>query len=194
MTGERAVLEAVSLPFAPTHSFISLASSRGIKGHDCQGVPWVMDCMRDEHTDERTDNRKQGFRLELNVQPLADLLDGLLGGHARRERGSRKSLGRRPAGRIRRATSNQDHTGTRTADDCLVDARIGDDELVVVADVPRASADELRAGIDRRANDLVVGRDGDVLERVDIPWESVESADATLNNDVLEVRVRQAND
>lgn len=155
-----------------------------------------MDCMRDEHTDERTDDRQRGFRLELNVKPLANLLDGLLGGHARGSRGGRRSLGRRPASRIRRGSSRRDRpeTETGTTDDCLVDARLADDELVVVADVPGAGADELRAGIDRRENDLVVGRDGGVLERVAIPWESVESAAATLNNDVLEVRVRQASD
>lgn len=77
----------------------------------------------------------------------------------------------------------------RAADDGLIDTRRTDDELVVVADVNRTSTDEVTVGIDPGASELVIGKRGRVLGRVDVPWESTERS-AQFNNGVLEVRLR----
>lgn len=102
--------------------------------------------------------------------------------------------------RRRNARRGRDAAGSRNdgtergrgsaSDDHLIDTRRRDDEFVVVADVPGASVDDLSAGIDRRSNELVIGRNGDVLGRVDLPWESAEAVAVLFNNGVLGVRLR----
>ncbi|WP_246308116.1 Hsp20/alpha crystallin family protein [Halorarum salinum] len=89
---------------------------------------------------------------------------------------------RRRTRRVRKAGS----------DGCLFDARFDDDEFVVTADVPGTSKDDLSIGIDPKTNDLVIGKNGTVLERVSLPWQSPEATRVWFNNGVLEVRVRPA--
>ncbi|QLG63941.1 Hsp20/alpha crystallin family protein [Halorarum salinum] len=74
----------------------------------------------------------------------------------------------------------------------MFDARFDDDEFVVTADVPGTSKDDLSIGIDPKTNDLVIGKNGTVLERVSLPWQSPEATRVWFNNGVLEVRVRPA--
>ena len=81
-----------------------------------------------------------------------------------------------------------------------MDSRSDGEDLVVTADVPGMAIEDLAVGIDRRANDLVIGADGTELARVTLPWAAVDAVDvvdavdATVNNYVLEVRLRRADD
>ena len=73
-----------------------------------------------------------------------------------------------------------------------MDSRSDGEDLVVTADVPGVSVEDLTVGIDRHASDLVIGAGGTEFERVALPWDAVEAVDASVNNYVLEVRIRQA--
>ena len=72
----------------------------------------------------------------------------------------------------------------------LLDTRFRDEEFVVVADVLGANEDDLFVGLDAEASELVVEVDGTLLERVALPWEAVETTGVTLNNGILEARIR----
>ena len=97
-------------------------------------------------------------------------------------------------GRGRGASTDRSLASTDSTDDhgYLVDSRSDGEDLVVTADVPGVDIDDLVVGIDPRANDLVIGAHGSELERVTLPWDAMDAVDATVNNYVLEIRLRQA--
>ena len=72
----------------------------------------------------------------------------------------------------------------------LLDTRFPGEEFVVVADVLGASEDDLFVGLDADASELVIEVDDTLIERVTLPWEAVEVTGVTLNNGVLEARIR----
>lgn len=74
--------------------------------------------------------------------------------------------------------------------DYLVDVREEGEDVVVLADLPQATAEGVTAGIDRERNDLVIGFDGEVVERIELGDADIAVADSTFRNGVLEVRLR----
>lgn len=153
----------------------------------------------DTDDESRDDQRARGFRLEAGLRSLTGLLGELIEVSAQKSppppddpadwstvddeyRGPR----RRDAPSSRRRQSRGESV---ESDAPLVETRIEDDEFIVHADIPGATKDELSVGINPRTNDLVIGRDGRVIERVDIPWESHEATNVWFNNGVLEVRI-----
>lgn len=76
------------------------------------------------------------------------------------------------------------------AETYLLDTRFEGDEFVVIADIPGASKDDLSVGISHSTTKLVIKKDGRVLERVPLPWDSVEATRIWDNNGILDVRVR----
>ena len=72
----------------------------------------------------------------------------------------------------------------------LADTHHEDDEFVVTADIYGVGKDDLSVGIDPKTNELVVGSNDVALERVPLPWDSVEATSVRYNNGVLEVRLR----
>ena len=154
------------------------------------------DSERDESGDEA---RSRGFHLEAGLRPLSELLGNLIEvnvsesppppsdpvawetvDEGRVDRESRGENRRKRTKRVRKTRS----------DACLIDTHFEDEEFVVTADVPGSSKDDLSVGIDPRTNTLVISKDGTVLERVDLPWESPETTNVWFNNGVLEVRMR----
>ncbi|MDL5363703.1 gas vesicle protein GvpH [Halalkalicoccus sp. NIPERK01] len=85
--------------------------------------------------------------------------------------------------------SDAETTPTST-DDHLVDVREVEDGVVVLADLPQATAESVTAGIDREENDLVIGFEGEVVERIPLGDADITVADSTFRNGVLEVRLR----
>lgn len=77
-----------------------------------------------------------------------------------------------------------------TDDDYLVDVREVDDGVVVLADLPQATAESVTAGIGREENDLLIGFEGEVIERIPLGDAVIAVADSTFRNGVLEVRLR----
>lgn len=165
--------------------------------------------MSDEDRDERddpepgecgTEDRSRGFRLEAGLRPLSSLLGNLIevnvsesppppedpvdwaavdeNGGEQQRRDDR--LERKRTKRIRKAES----------DDYLIDTRFDDDEFIVTADIPGVNKDELSVGINPETNNLVISKEGTVIESVDLPWESPEATCVWFNNGVLEVRLR----
>lgn len=162
--------------------------------------------MSGEGTDERdetgseesaTDERAKGFRLDVGLRPLTDLLGSLIEVNVSDApvRPQEPDDGSEPTHRPiadeprSKGTKRVRSTGTGS-EECFVDTRRINDEFLVTADVPGASKDELSVGIDPRTNELVIGRDGSALERVDLPWASAEATKVRFNNGVLEVRLR----
>lgn len=75
-------------------------------------------------------------------------------------------------------------------DDHLVDLREEEDGVVVLADLPQATAESVTAGIDRERDELVIGLGSDVIERIPLGDAEIAVADSTFRNGVLEVRLR----
>jgi HSP20 family molecular chaperone IbpA len=71
-----------------------------------------------------------------------------------------------------------------------IDAHQTDDEVVVIADTPGVSKNDLVVGIDQKTTDLVLGKGGTGRYRVILPWDSVEVTEAWFNNGVLEIRLQ----
>lgn len=88
------------------------------------------------------------------------------------------------------AGSSGSTTPAPADDDHLVDVREEEDAVVVLADLPRATAEDVTAGIDRERDDLVIGLGSEVIERISLGDAGIAVADSTFRNGVLEVRLR----
>jgi HSP20 family molecular chaperone IbpA len=62
---------------------------------------------------------------------------------------------------------------------------------VVTVDLPNVDPTELSAGVDESARRLLIADDGGVIERVDLPDERLDVADASFNNGILDVHLRR---
>lgn len=65
-----------------------------------------------------------------------------------------------------------------------------DEGYVATFDLPDVDPRELAAGVDPSGGTLIVGTDSAVLERVSLPRDDLEVAEASFNNGVLDVRLR----
>ena len=149
--------------------------------------------------DDRSGSR--GFHLEAGLRPLKDLLGNLVEvtvtdapppPDETADWSSVEDSSRRPLDESDRTPPAERPSPDRSSADAeyLVDTRRENGEFVVTADVPGASKSDLSVGIDPRTNELVIGVDGTVVERVDPPWRSVEASKVWFNNGVLEVGLR----
>jgi len=114
-----------------------------------------------------------GFSARTGARPDPDSLWERLGAEGAGERGT-------AGGRDGIDAGDEDH---------LVDVRADDDGVTVLADLPRATAESVTAGIDDR-NRLVIGIDDEVVERIPLDDADILAADTTFRNGVLEVRLR----
>lgn len=60
---------------------------------------------------------------------------------------------------------------------------------VVTLDLPDVDPTDLAAGVDSSGGTLVVGAGSTILERVPLPRDDLEVADASFNNGILDVRL-----
>lgn len=147
------------------------------------------------------DDQLREFHVEVGLRPLSGLLNSLFefgvrsGSVPTGDRADRSTIDERLEDRRRGDAPDEERSpgaGAAADDEHLVDTRHEGDEFVVTADIPGASRDDLTVGIDPRTNELVVKRDGDELDRVAMPWESVDPERVIFNNGVLEARFRPA--
>ena len=163
----------------------------------------IRDSNSDDPDDEESDeNARFGVDIGVGLRTIADILRelderGQVSGEGRRDGVSfdysaRTGLGPRPGGRDDQ-TPRPRRKRARVSEeiDAHVDARRDGDELVVTADLPGVDEENLSVGFDGGATELVLGVDGSSVGRVPVPWDAVEVADATFNNGVLVVRVRE---
>lgn len=159
---------------------------------------------RGDDPERRTDGRTAPsgvVELGINVglSPLTDLLGGILGGGGspRPERDEwqivEESDGAEAGESPRRAVSAAD-ASVADADEYLVETRQQADELVVTAELPGVSEEDLAVGIDVQSSDLVIATEGRTIERISLPWSSTVAAKVRFNNGILEVRLEPAED
>lgn len=141
------------------------------------------------------DTSSSGFRLEIGLSSLSDLLDGLVGvSSGDVESSSRNTidwstLNDRDGRRVRNHGANRT-VRIRGSDSPVIDTRMDDCGFLVVADLAGASEDDISVGIDPRTNQLVIAKNSTVVGCVDVPFESPEATSVWFNNGVLEVRLR----
>lgn len=155
--------------------------------------------------DEQTDSN--GFHLEAGLRPLSDILGNLFEvtvtdvppppseptDQSAPEDETRRRFEDEPQQSPDHDRTSRPRTKRRRApssDEYLIDTRREDGEFVVTADIPGANVDDLSVGIDPVTNELVIGLNGSVLDRVDPPWRSIEATRVRFRNSILEVRLR----
>lgn len=80
--------------------------------------------------------------------------------------------------------------GGESDDSYRVDIREGDDELLVVADMPDVDHEDITVGIDEDSEEFVVGVGDQAVERMEPPWP-VEDVQAQYRHGILELRLRR---
>lgn len=115
----------------------------------------------------------------------------------------RRRRGAAPVGRTRLDLSADEGTvgrpvgGPGSTDDGadsadpIADVRYGDEEVLVVADLPGATDGDVSVEFDRDAGALVVHRGEAVDDRVSLRERGLRVDDVTVNNGVLDVRLRR---
>ncbi|WP_254534505.1 gas vesicle protein GvpH [Halomarina litorea] len=156
---------------------------------------------QDNTDEEQTVGRERQRGIRIGLQPLTDLLGALIeldiNEPSPGEEMTPRSAVTNPRRAEPRSATAQSAGGRRrrreaASDRCRIDTRLDDDTLTVVADLPGATEDDITVGIKPQTNQLVIGRNGEVVGRVDIPWESPEATRVWFNNGILEVRLSPA--
>lgn len=152
--------------------------------------------MSDERgSDPQNRDGPREFHVAVGLRPLSDLLGHLVEatvGEPPGDATDRTAVGSdgRNESRTKRKRTKRVRARGVESDERLVDARIEGDEFVVVADIPGASGEDLSVGVHPGTNEFVIGRNGSVLERIDLPWDPIEPTAVRFNNGVLEARFR----
>jgi HSP20 family molecular chaperone IbpA len=166
----------------------------------------------DQHPEKSaTDEQPRGFHLEAGLRPLSDLLGNLIevdmtnppppsGTTGETVEWANTDTDIDEPGRDHQTRepkserTRPDQVRESTTDECLIDTRLADDELIITADIPGARKDELSLGRNPRTNKLVISKNKSVIGRVKLPWESPTTTKVWFNNGVLEVRMQPAED
>lgn len=156
-------------------------------------------------SEESDDDRIRELRLEVGLQPVTGLLGSLVdlgastGSPVPDESVDWTTVDDRIDGGTEAEGHREDATGPsqsrqigETADgEYLLDTRYDGDEFVVTVDIPGSTRDDLTVGLDRDSNRLVIKKGGTELERIEMPWDSVEPGRVLFNNGILEARMRR---
>lgn len=162
---------------------------------------------QDERKTEKSTigEQHQGFHLEAGLRLLSDLLGDLVEVNIsnappppeKTEEAVEWANTDETGVELQRSESTSESKRKRTkhvrespAEQCLIDTRLTDGELTITADMPGASKDDISVGHNPRTNKLVISKDGTVVGRVVLPWESVETTKVWFNNGVLEIHMR----
>lgn len=152
---------------------------------------------RDEANEETFAKRDRllGINLGLGIQPPTDLLSDVIELSITDPPPS-ESIAPSPAATDYAGNSEADggetantHDDESSVPECYIDTRIRDDSFIVVADLPGAIKEDLAVGINQRTNELIIRRDGTVVETLSIPWEAPEVTRIWFNNGILEIHL-----
>ncbi|WP_458189351.1 Hsp20/alpha crystallin family protein [Haladaptatus sp. NG-WS-4] len=163
----------------------------------------------DSDTDEDTGRHDSSIRLDIGLQPVTDLVRGLVDvdvsnppresnrkgdeNQSQPDRESRSRWSKPISTRPNRERTSADTT-RESADSYHVTAHRSDDEATIVADLPGVEADELSVELAEDSNAFVIAVDGTVVRRVSLPWNHAEVSTAQFNNSILEVRLHSADE
>lgn len=86
--------------------------------------------------------------------------------------------------------SDEPTTSTDTDEGYLVDVREEGDAIIVLADLPQATAESVTTEIDHERNALVIELGEKTIERIPLDDAAITVTDSTFNNGVLEVRLQ----
>lgn len=139
----------------------------------------------DRQQREEAQAQSDGVELDVGLSPVTDLLDEFPDGGDTGEQENSFDAANDPTDVDHRV----DEPSAEYSDGFCVDTYRTDSELVVVADLPHVDKDDVSVGLHRRTNDLVIAVDGQVIERVAVPWPRVLSTRVTFNNGVLEIHL-----
>lgn len=141
------------------------------------GLSAFADLLRalDEEGERRGSGRIEGDRstIDYDVNIGTGPGPGDRKGRPSRSSGSRRKRRKRPSD-----------------DDYHVTTRETDDGVVVIADLPGIDDDDLTVGFEDDDRTLAVAVDGEVVERVSLPWPA-EPERSTFRNGVLEIYLRE---
>ncbi|WP_458206608.1 gas vesicle protein GvpH [Haladaptatus sp. NG-SE-30] len=156
----------------------------------------------DSTTDDDSGRHGSSIRLEIGLQSVTDLVNGLVDvdvSNPPRESDGRGDDEQRRANRKPRARwskpirprPGREQTGSDTTQDISdsyhVTAHQSDDTITIVADLPGVGKDDLAVGLGKDPDAFVIAVDGTVVRRVPLPWSHAEVSKAQLNNAILEV-------
>lgn len=139
--------------------------------------------------------------LDVALEPVTDTLGELVSVDNTPPAPGRTGPGRTP--RLKgsaESRSSRDGTGAKSlasnipSDDYRVESQRTSDEIVVTAELPDVTADELFVGLDKEKQSLVVAVNGAVIAREFYPWEMVEVSSTCFDAPDLEVRLEPAAD
>lgn len=101
-----------------------------------------------------------------------------------------------PAGESRRNRRQRDWHIEGKSDDHEYHVRIDeeDGEIVVFADLPAVSADDVDVATNDETGSLEIRVDGEVVESIPFDWVGATVTDVTFQNQILEVHVRPSDD
>lgn len=95
-----------------------------------------------------------------------------------------------PAGESRRRRSRTwDIRGESADREYRVQVDEEEGEMVVVADLPAVSPDEVEVATNDKSGALEIRVDGETVESVPLDWDGAAVTDVTFQNQILEVRV-----
>lgn len=147
--------------------------------------------------DDRDESRSLFGAIRRIVETLRELEEsgGSRGKNVRTdyEFSTRVGLGRGPEREGSRSRSRSDRsvdTDAVDAESYHVDVRRDGDEITVVADLRGANAEDVTAGIDPDANELIVGVDDEAVDRIPLGPVTASDIDASFHNGILELRIR----
>ncbi|WP_254765724.1 Hsp20/alpha crystallin family protein [Salinilacihabitans rarus] len=140
----------------------------------------------DRYSSSEHRGRGRRFDYDVSIRTGLDAIDD-----RRRDPEEGGPPGRRPSGTRPSAPERGSSGRTASADRYNLTTRRHGDELLVTADVAGVDPDDVTVGFDDDV--LVVAVEDRPLERVDLPWEG-STAEARVNNGVLTVRARPADD
>lgn len=87
-------------------------------------------------------------------------------------------------------SSETSTTSTDTEEGYLVDVREEGDAIIVLADLPQATAESVTTEIDHERNELVIELSGTTIDRIPLDNTAITVTDSTFNNGVFEVRLQ----
>ena len=138
--------------------------------------------------------------LDVVLTPITDTLEEVVSventppNHVRTESGRSRRGEESGPNRSAHETDSKLLGGDIPDDDYHIDTERTTDELVVSAELPDVTAEELFVGIDKETQSLVVAVDDAIIAQEFYPWEAIDASSTRFDPPDLHVRLEPATD